>query len=1101
MDAVNGRSAVTGIHGLAGSGKSHLVDILVAQAVGFTIIPLPVDPDDLSDPVWTQAFERAGAIDPECRKPKGRDATSDQLRRSLVGAIRATGRRTGAPVLLILEDCRADQQPLAELVAGAVLDPELGATAIFVVTWRDDPDGSTLSFETAFPTHRLRPLTVDQSAEYLSRRIGTAPEPSVLTELWRATGGNPAAMLSACSYLTDEQLHGLVPFPDPVPIGPELVDAFGHWVEGLSADAAAATTITATATMSRPVLEDALAEADLALEALAPVLEMKAISILGDRVEFTHPLTRAAAFQRSTSRLKIDAQRAVAHAYARAGQIERAALHAALSTTQRDDDVATMCLRASQHALERGDAEAAARYEVLGARFAQDPEHAARHLIRASSLLQAAGRPDRAMECLRRVTPVNSSASIVGHATYRAGRIAFATEGAPHSAAQMASGAEASASDSADDAVVMWVDAAASAAFMDQMDDAVRYARQAVQMAGKTPSAGRDLAVVMASSLAILRSAPDGTVGEGQESLVRLLNSSSPFVGSPQLAYVVGSAVVQSAPPVLVRRWFAFMSGPAASAQKGLLAGAADLVRAKDLMSSGRVVEAVSAADDAASRFEELHDLPLFARALGWSTWAQAVGGDATRAFQTASRFFALEPAMTRSARLQVLAALAHCELQRSHVDRARAWLRTMEDETVTRDGAQAYVDWPFLPTFLQLARMADLTIPAPTGSRSASSLEGDEVDHLGAWTEALCETDPAAALRRLDLALLGGPAEDPILTAQMKLTSALMQHQLGSAEVARYNITQAISEFERCGAHGWTVIGASQLELWFPRSNASTQAHPVVHHESASVSPLQNGLHPLPAAERPPASQHEPLAPGIVAPHEIRLLGQFSVLRNGGATAVPLGHAAQALKVVALFGRISVDELAELLWPGAEPGVGTRRLRNILWRIKSSSGDLLRRYDNFICLEDGVVTDVAVFEEAAARAFKERQGGDTRHTLARDAIRLYGGELLPSDRYADWATGPREALAQLRLQLLDLMLAHALDSGNVQEALSLLEDLIEADPYEERYYIQLATLHFDAGNSSRVRAAVSRCERMLTDLGVEPSKKFLDFVHALQHD
>ena len=218
-------------------------------------------------------------------------------------------------------------------------------------------------------------------------------------------------------------------------------------------------------------------------------------------------------------------------------------------------------------------------------------------------------------------------------------------------------------------------------------------------------------------------------------------------------------------------------------------------------------------------------------------------------------------------------------------------------------------------------------------------------------------------------------------------------------------------------------------------------------------------------------------------------------------STAVPLGHAAQALKVVALFGRISVDELAELLWPGAEPGVGTRRLRNILWRIKSSSGDLLRRYDNFICLEDGVVTDVSVFEEAAGRAFKERQGCEERHMLAREAIRLYGGELLPSDRYADWATGPREALAQLRLQLLDLMLAQALDSGNTQEALSLLEDLIDADPYEERYYVQLATLHLDAGNRSRVRNAIGRCERMLADLGVEPSKKFQDFVHTLQHD
>ena len=136
-----------------------------------------------------------------------------------------------------------------------------------------------------------------------------------------------------------------------------------------------------------------------------------------------------------------------------------------------------------------------------------------------------------------------------------------------------------------------------------------------------------------------------------------------------------------------------------------------------------------------------------------------------------------------------------------------------------------------------------------------------------------------------------------------------------------------------------------------------------------------------------------EPLAPGIVPPHEIRLLGQFSVLRNGMATAVPLGHAAQALKVVALFGRISVDELAELLWPGAEPGVGTRRLRNILWRIKSSSGDLLRRYDNFICLEDGVVTDVSVFEEAAGLAFKERQGA----TLATPSLGRRSGSMAAS--------------------------------------------------------------------------------------------------------
>ena len=86
-----------------------------------------------------------------------------------------------------------------------------------------------------------------------------------------------------------------------------------------------------------------------------------------------------------------------------------------------------------------------------------------------------------------------------------------------------------------------------------------------------------------------------------------------------------------------------------------------------------------------------------------------------------------------------------------------------------------------------------------------------------------------------------------------------------------------------------------------------------------------------------------------------------------------------------------------------------------------------------------------------------------------------------------------------MRLQLLDLMLAHASDSGNRQEAFALLEDLIDADPYEERYYIQLATLHKEAGNLSRMRSSISRGERMLADLGVEPSRSFVETAQRLR--
>jgi DNA-binding SARP family transcriptional activator len=280
---------------------------------------------------------------------------------------------------------------------------------------------------------------------------------------------------------------------------------------------------------------------------------------------------------------------------------------------------------------------------------------------------------------------------------------------------------------------------------------------------------------------------------------------------------------------------------------------------------------------------------------------------------------------------------------------------------------------------------------------------------------------------------------------------------------------------------------------------------------ERASVSPEGAGDAPADAMElateseqaaetqtEQPAPTREARPTGLPSA-EVQLLGDFSVSYDGEPAVIPLGHAAQALKIVALFRRISVDALAELLWPDAEPGVGARRLRNILWRIKSSSGDIVRRSDNLICLEDSVVTDVGAFEEAAGLAFDEGRSPEEAAALAREAISKYGGELLPSDRYADWTAGPREALNQKRLQLLDLLYIQALDGGNRQEALGLLEELIAADPYEERYYLQLASLHLEAGNRSRMRAVVSRGERMLADLGVAPSPSFVEFVSSVR--
>ncbi len=267
----------------------------------------------------------------------------------------------------------------------------------------------------------------------------------------------------------------------------------------------------------------------------------------------------------------------------------------------------------------------------------------------------------------------------------------------------MAIGAESCAENASGDAVEMLADAAASAALLDQTDDALRYARRAVELAG--PGRGPDMNLALVTLSSVMALIPDEEApADHQDDLIRFMDTPRHFPGSPQLAYIVGCYVVHTAPPVLVRRWFAWLNGSTGTAQNRLLAASGSMVRAEEQIGSGRVAEAVVAAEKAVRLFGDLQDRPLLARALGWCAWAQATAGDATRAFESASRFFSLEPAMPRSARLQVLAALAHSELQRGNMDRSAAWLRAVDEESVTQHGNRGYVDWPLLPTSLQLA-------------------------------------------------------------------------------------------------------------------------------------------------------------------------------------------------------------------------------------------------------------------------------------------------------------------------------------------------------------------------------------------------------------
>ncbi|MFN8619412.1 MAG: BTAD domain-containing putative transcriptional regulator [Chloroflexota bacterium] len=214
-------------------------------------------------------------------------------------------------------------------------------------------------------------------------------------------------------------------------------------------------------------------------------------------------------------------------------------------------------------------------------------------------------------------------------------------------------------------------------------------------------------------------------------------------------------------------------------------------------------------------------------------------------------------------------------------------------------------------------------------------------------------------------------------------------------------------------------------------------------------------------------------------------LLGRFAVERGGRDVSPPPGRPATLLKLLALRGLVTLDEAVEALWEDADEEVGRARLRNVLNRVRGASGDVLVRREEAIALAPGVVVDATRFEAEAAAAL--RAPATARVGLARAALTRATGELLPGDRYADWASAARERIARRHLALLDLVADDAIARGDLNEAARLLDEAIALDPLEEERHVRLGRALLRQGRTAGARRVTDRAVALCAELDVEP--------------
>jgi predicted ATPase len=177
--------------------------------------------------------------------------------------------------------------------------------------------------------------------------------------------------------------------------------------------------------------------------------------------------------------------------------------------------------------------------------------------------------------------------------------------------------------------------------------------------------------------------------------------------------------------------------------------------------------------------------------------------------------------------------------------------------------------------------------------------------------------------------------------------------------------------------------------------------------------------LGPSPASESPSAelaSKHQVLI-------TVTLLGGFAAAVDGvpiPGSAWRLKKARELVKLLALAPghRLHREQVMDVLWRDREPAAAANNLHQAVYVARRAldrgaievRGEMLQ-----------LTADVDVDRLVRAAADARRAG-----TLAafRAALSVYGGELLPENRYDDWAAGPREELAELAAELAEELAA-----------------------------------------------------------------------------
>ena len=229
--------------------------------------------------------------------------------------------------------------------------------------------------------------------------------------------------------------------------------------------------------------------------------------------------------------------------------------------------------------------------------------------------------------------------------------------------------------------------------------------------------------------------------------------------------------------------------------------------------------------------------------------------------------------------------------------------------------------------------------------------------------------------------------------------------------------------------------------------------------------------------------------------------LGRFSLAVGQHGLAIETWRRRQALTLlkylVAFQGRpVRRERLCDCLWPEADEAQAWGRLKvtlSFLRRQLRAAGmpkDIVETVDkSYVLRRDSVWVDAVEFEKLVSEAAAAARKGRTEEALLlfEDAQRLYRGDYLEEDLYADWCAEERQRLREIYLEMLAGMADCYAACGRLAEAAQVCHTALCCDPCRESFLRSVMRYLVDLGRPDLAEADYRHWRRVIAeDMGGE---------------